>query len=211
MNERSFIFIESPLNQHSKITKGEATSERIAAAGKQLFTQKSYAATSMRDIAAEAGIGAAAIYNHYPSKQALLFAILQAHMKALLSDWAERPKPKTPSARLDDFVSFHIDYHKDKAREVFLSYMELRSLEPQNLAEIARARAAYEAALVSILKEGTAAGAFHLRDVEIAAKAMIGMLAGISDWYQEGGRLGAEELKSQYIQLIRQMAGGQGV
>jgi AcrR family transcriptional regulator len=47
----------------------------IAAAG--LFSQKGYAAVSMRVLAREIGITPAALYHHYPDKEALYCAVLQ--------------------------------------------------------------------------------------------------------------------------------------
>jgi hypothetical protein len=41
-----------------------------------LFIQKGYTATSMREIAAEVGIGKATIYYHFPDKEAIASALI---------------------------------------------------------------------------------------------------------------------------------------
>lgn len=46
--------------------------EKILSVSIRLFAQKGYSNVSMREIAKEVGIQAASIYNHYPSKSALL-------------------------------------------------------------------------------------------------------------------------------------------
>src|SRR5258707_518411 len=50
--------------------------EKIRAAAVQLFAEMGYHAAPLRDIAGLAGIQAASIYYHYPSKQALLVEIM---------------------------------------------------------------------------------------------------------------------------------------
>jgi len=59
------------------ITKGEQTRQEILAAAKRLFLSQGFTATPMRQIARAAAITPAAIYNHYPGKDALFTALLQ--------------------------------------------------------------------------------------------------------------------------------------
>ena len=63
--------------KESTITKGALTRQEILAAAKRLFLKQGFSATPMRQIASEAGITPAAIYNHYPSKEHLFTALLQ--------------------------------------------------------------------------------------------------------------------------------------
>ncbi len=53
------------------LTKGEQTREQILDAALSLFLQQGYNGTSMRQIAAEAGIALGGIYNHFPNKEEL--------------------------------------------------------------------------------------------------------------------------------------------
>jgi AcrR family transcriptional regulator len=59
------------------LTKGAETQERISQAAFGLFLANGYHATSMRDIAAEAELAAASIYNHYPSKEAIFKDVIE--------------------------------------------------------------------------------------------------------------------------------------
>jgi len=58
--------------------RGEERREQILVAAERLFRRQGYAATSMRQIAAEAGFGRAVsgLYNHFPSKEAIFTALL---------------------------------------------------------------------------------------------------------------------------------------
>ncbi len=53
------------------------TYEKILQTAHRLFVQKGYTATSMRQVAEEAGIGKATIYHHFPDKQAIAIALLE--------------------------------------------------------------------------------------------------------------------------------------
>ena len=58
-------------------TKGDRARAEILEAAKRLFFSKGYNATSMRDIAREAGDRAVSgIYNHFPNKQAIFQALV---------------------------------------------------------------------------------------------------------------------------------------
>lgn len=53
------------------------TYDKILQTAHRLFVQKGYTATSMRQVAEEAGIGKATIYHHFPDKQAIAMALLE--------------------------------------------------------------------------------------------------------------------------------------
>ena len=58
-------------------TKGERTRERIAQAALELFTEQGFNGTSVRDIAARAGITHVGLLHHFPNKAALLLRVLE--------------------------------------------------------------------------------------------------------------------------------------
>ncbi|GAA4916754.1 TetR family transcriptional regulator [Actinomycetospora succinea] len=58
---------------------GPTTREAVLAAARRLFTDRGYDGTSMRDIAAEVGLTTAALYYHFPAKDAILAALAQPH------------------------------------------------------------------------------------------------------------------------------------
>jgi AcrR family transcriptional regulator len=77
MNERSFL----PLaGQHSPLGPGAQTRLRVLESAYLLFLRQGYHGTSMRQIAREAGVSPAAIYNHFPSKEAIFTTLLIERM-----------------------------------------------------------------------------------------------------------------------------------
>ena len=63
----------------TKTAAGDATRRGVVDAAYRLIVAHGYSATSMRDIAAEAGISAGSIYNHFPTKEAIVEEVLRTY------------------------------------------------------------------------------------------------------------------------------------
>ncbi|MEO0372057.1 MAG: TetR/AcrR family transcriptional regulator [Pseudomonadota bacterium] len=181
----------------------EITGPRLRDAAKALFARYGYAAVSMRQIAAEVGVQAGALYNYIPDKQSLLFDLMKSHMDELLIAYDAQALDGDPLERLQRFVSFHIRHHADRPEAVFIAYMELRNLTEGNFEQIEGLRRAYEARLEAILSDGARDGAFQISDTRIVAMAVIAMLTGVNTWFREGGRLSMGEVEALYWDMVR--------
>lgn len=181
----------------------DITGPRVREAALRLFARHGYAAVSMRRIAAEVGVQAGALYNYTPDKQTLLFSLLEGHMTELLDalDAAQQTGPAL--ARLERFVRFHIRFHLGRPDAVFISYMELRNLDPAHFQVIEGLRRTYEDALENILRAGRAEGVFDMADTKIATLGLIAMMTGVTTWYRPGGRLSADEVAGVYWDMAR--------
>lgn len=172
-----------------------------------LFARHGYAAVSMRQIAAEVGVQAGALYLYTADKQSLLFDLMREHLEALLAEWAASAASVDPVARLDQFARFHMRFHAARADAVFIAYMELRNLTPANFAVIEGLRRRYEAALEGILRDGVAAGVFQVPDTRLAAMALIAMLNGVTTWFREGGRLSRAQVEDLHAAMVLNAVG----
>jgi len=177
------------------------TGPKLREAALRLFARHGYAAVSMRQIAAEVGVQAGALYLYTPDKQALLFDLMREHLEDLLADW--QPPEGPAEAALEDFVRHHIRYHLDRPDLVFIAYMELRNLTPENFQIIEGLRRDYETQLDAILAHGQAEGVFDLADRKLAVLAIIAMLTGVTTWYREGGRLARDQIEALYWDMVR--------
>lgn len=68
---------------------GRPTRERISTAALQLFAEKGFDGTSVRDIARAAGIAEGALYRHFPSKEALARSLFLDGYARLAADVAD--------------------------------------------------------------------------------------------------------------------------
>lgn len=185
----------------------ETTGPLVRAAALRLIARHGYAVVSMRQIAAEIGMRAGALYLYTPDKQTLLFDLMREHMEHLLKSWAEEKHPGTPMERLEQFCRFHIRYHLERPDQVFIAYMELRNLEPDNFAVIEELRRQYETELTNILRDGNKDGVFVLPDARLATMAIIAMLTGVNTWFSESGRLSKDRVEQIYWTLVRRSVG----
>lgn len=179
----------------------DKTGPKVRAAALRLFARHGYAAVSMRQIAAEVGVQAGTLYLYTPDKQALLFELMRDHLEELLSSWS--PPGDGPMAELESFARHHIRFHLARPELVFIAYMELRNLTPENFVVIEGLRRDYETRLEAVLKAGQTVGLFEVPDTKLAAMAIIAMLTGVTTWYRDGGRLARAEVEAIYWDMVR--------
>ncbi len=190
-------------------SSGEKTAKMLRLAALDLFASHGYAAVSMRQIAREIGVQAGALYLYTPDKQSLLLEIMKTHMEELLAAWEKTPlqEASTASEKLEQFVRFHLRFHLSRADEVFVSYMELRNLTPENFAIIEGLRKRYEKILEDILREGVDSGEFRPIDARVTTFALIAMLTGLTTWFRDDGRLSVDDVEDVYLQLVLSSVG----
>jgi AcrR family transcriptional regulator len=180
-----------------------AGSERILRAATALFRARGYHGTSMRTLARGLRMEAASLYYHFPSKQEILFAILDR----TLDDLREGLGRAVATAdgheeRLRAAVRFHVLFHARRRHEAFLSHSELRSLTAANLRRVLAKRDEYEHTLRGLLTAGVRAGVFQVPDVKLTAMAVLTMCTGVATWFSEGGRLAPESIADRYVEMI---------
>ncbi|MGB0959993.1 MAG: TetR/AcrR family transcriptional regulator [Halocynthiibacter sp.] len=180
----------------------EITGPRIRAAALELFAKHGYAAVSMRQIAKEVGVQAGALYLYTADKQSLLCELMIDHMTGLIAKWDALPKGTDPMSQLEAFCKFHIRYHVDRPNEVFIAYMELRNLTPDNFERVEALRKTYETKLEEILQQGKADGLFVFEDSKLTMMAIIAMITGVNTWFREGGRLSREHVENIYWEMV---------
>lgn len=181
----------------------DITGPRVHDAALRLIARYGYAAVSMRQIAAEVGVQAGALYNYTTDKQSLLFDLMESHMQGLLAALDAADLDGDALTRLEGFTRFHIRFHLPRSDQVFVSYMELRNLSDVNFKKIEALRRRYEDALEDILRAGEAEGSFAVPDTRVTAMALIALLTGISGWYRKGGRLSTDRIEAIYWELVR--------
>ncbi|WP_108384499.1 TetR/AcrR family transcriptional regulator [Yoonia sediminilitoris] len=181
----------------------DITGPKVHQAALRLIAQHGYAAVSMRQIAAEVGVQVGALYNYTSDKQSLLYDLMHSHMRDLLDAVAATDMSGDPVTRLRAFTCFHIRYHLPRSDNVFVSYMELRNLSPDNFTAVEAMRRDYENILEQILRDGEAEGVFSVADTRVSTMALIAMLTGLSHWYREDGRLGMDKIEAIYWDLVR--------
>ncbi|WP_370938673.1 TetR/AcrR family transcriptional regulator [Amycolatopsis sp. cg13] len=184
------------------------TARRLMLAGVESFAERGYHATTTRDIAGAAGMSPAALYVHFPSKAALLFAISRnGHEQtlALVEDVIGRVTGPVERMRLlvEDFVAWHARRHT-VARVV---QYELNALPEKEYQVVAQLRRKIEQRVREVIADGVESGAFTVGDVGIAARAVLSLGVDVARWYSERTRQTPTELGKEYGELVLRMLG----
>jgi len=171
------------------LSKSERTREGILSAAARLFRHEGYYATTMRDIAQEAGIEAGSIYYHFQSKDQILSEVLDLGVRQLyekVSDIVQPTKGSSEAFRVTFavLVDTHLTY--------LLTDSDFTSANIRNypmLTEEARAphrelRASYAEVWNRFLKDAKRAG--HLRsDISVTAirQFILSAMNWTVEWY----------------------------
>jgi AcrR family transcriptional regulator len=185
------------------LPENRSVRDKILAAAVRLFAEYGYHAATMRDIARMAGIQAASIYYHYPSKQTLLVEIMESHMRQLNANLERMiSKNNTVERSLYEAISNHIRLHTTFKSEFFIIDTEIRALEGENRAKILALRDTYEDLIQELLRDGMERGVLRQTDIKISSYAIIAMCTEVAQWFRPAGRLSVQEVIEMYYRMV---------
>lgn len=168
-----------------------------------LFYKKGYFATSISDIAREAGIQKSSIYYHYSNKEELLFDILKTTMVDLDENLEAQIKGvQGAEEKMRAAIQSHVIFHMERQKEVIISDSELRGLTVDNYKNIMKMRDDYERKFQSLIKEGIEKGIFADMDFKVASYGIITMCTAVSIWFNQSGRLSKEDVAKIYTVFL---------
>jgi len=177
--------------------------EKIKSVSIDLFFKKGYFATSMNDIARGSGIQKASIYYHYPSKETLLFHILEITMNELTAYLKNNLSGvRHVEEKLRIAVHSHVRFHLERQKENFIANSELRGLSEEHYQMIVKKRDEYEKIFQDILIEGAEKNVFKSQDIKILSYAILTLCTAGASWFKPYGRLNVDEIADIYENFI---------
>jgi AcrR family transcriptional regulator len=155
----------------------------------ELFAERGYRGTSMKDVAETLGVRASSLYNHVTSKQDMLFAIMDKAMDRALNAQEEAlAGVEDVSGQLRAATeSLVLDFLRNPA-EVTVCNTEVRSLDPANRDAIVAKRDRYASRVRAIIAQGCRSGRFETGNPQLAAFAVLEMGNGAKSWFRATGR-----------------------
>ncbi|CAN5343084.1 TetR/AcrR family transcriptional regulator [soil metagenome] len=188
-----------------------ATRDTVVRVAVDRFCSVGYAGTSMRDIARAAGIRPASIYNHFVSKEEILWEVFQQATSAITVMQAEArdalPEGAGIEERVRAFVRTHALYHTTYGRLAVVSHTQLVSLEEIHRASAIGWRDDYEHSLRVLVEAGMIDGVFDVPDAKMYSFAIIQMGLSIATWYRPDGSLGPDAVADHYEEIAARMIG----
>src|SRR5687767_889271 len=154
-----------------------------------LFRERGYAATSIRDIARALSVQGASLYAHVTSKEDVLWAIVErtaARFEAAADAAeveAEARRPGDPVEALGALVRAHVAVLTADVDAAGVFVSEWRSLGAERRADILGRRDAYQARFRRRIEDGIAIGAFAITDPSLAASTILSAVNGVAAWY----------------------------
>lgn len=168
-----------------------------------LFSERGYAATSVRDIARALDLQGGSLYAHIAAKEDVLWNIVSraaerfhAAVRPIANDTA------SASDRLRGMARAHVHVVTDDIEHATVFLHEWRFLGPERRVAIARQRDAYEAYFRAVIAEGMANGDFRPGDPKMASLGILSALNGIAQWYRPNGPLTPDAIADAFADLF---------
>jgi AcrR family transcriptional regulator len=180
--------------------------EEILRVAAEVFLEKGYQNTTVREIAGRAGLlNQGSLYYYIETKEDLLFALLERGyalaVDTLVED--EATAAADAPARLAAFIRRWIETVVLGDNPAAVANQELRSLSPARLKTIGPMADACTRFVRQLLDQGIADGDFDSSlDRTIAVHNIFYLLNNTYRWYRPSGRLSAEEVVDWYTTFI---------
>jgi AcrR family transcriptional regulator len=193
-----------------------ATRERIHEAGLELFNERGYTGTTVRELADACGLAPGAMYNHFASKEALLFAIVDRvhdEADAVLSETL-RAGGDDPVAQLPALASAFTAFHIARPRETRVANRDYIYLPAAERDSVVRRRRRVRALFADVLREGERRGSFSLHElgsddaVRAASMAILNMVVLVGEWFDPAGPRSAADTAALHGRLALRIARG---
>lgn len=169
----------------------------------QLFKEKGYKATSMRELAEKVGMEAASLYNHIASKETILQTICMQMGEAYLSHLQQTNENNyTFEEKIKLFIRLHIEVTIANIAFVSVANHEWKHLSEPHLNEFVEMRKKYENGFLRILEEGKKAGIFRDIHPTIALFTLLSAIRWVEVWYREDRKISVVELEDEIVKLL---------
>lgn len=177
--------------------------ERIVRAAADLFMERGFGGTTVREIGERAGVGQSSLYHHARSKGQLLAELHAKHAQDIIDRLDEILASKdTPTMQLRKVVKA-LTSMVDTHRAVVTVYLrESYALSGEARAQVAQERRKNDKTIESILQRGLETGEFRSDlDITLTRRAVLGMVNWTYQWYQPNGPQTIEQIGNYFSDL----------
>jgi AcrR family transcriptional regulator len=195
--------------------EGSPLQQRLAAAAVELFYRQGALATSVRQITEACGLTPGALYNHFESKDQLLYVVVRdihLRLESVLTE-ARAAVAGDPVAELSAIVGVYVARHSDHRETARVANREFALLTGERYDEVVAIRRRLRDEVVDVLVAGQKKQVFDLAGGDdrtaavLTALPILDMCVHISEWFHQHRSLSHADLEARYVGLALRMAG----
>ncbi|GAA1868766.1 TetR/AcrR family transcriptional regulator [Pseudonocardia ailaonensis] len=191
-----------------------STRERLTQEALELFYRQGFRTTTMRQITSTCKLTPAAFYNHFASKDELLYSIIVDSFVELQReiDMELGRSGQTSRERLVAVIKAVTLWHCHKAHQAKVANRESLELPQAMLDLILERRRSLRDQVERIIVAGVESAEFTptasaAEAARLTSTALFGLMTSISDWYTEPGGWSGELLVDLFVELADRMLG----
>ena len=197
----------TPAKRQRATSSGSASERRdhLVKLAAELFARKGFQATTVREIADEAGILSGSLYHHFDSKETIVDEVLSTFLDDLIARYrAALDTSADARTVLSEMVRIGfgtLEPHRAAITVMQNDWNYLRQFERFNY--LVKAEDEVEQIWVSQIKAGQAAGLFRADvDPKLTYRMIRDTIWVAVRWFRPGGRLNTAGLAEHYITVL---------
>ncbi|MEV0620389.1 TetR/AcrR family transcriptional regulator [Nonomuraea sp. NPDC050404] len=197
----------TPAKRQRTTSSGSASERRdhLVKLAAEIFARKGFQATTVREIANEAGILSGSLYHHFDSKETIVDEVLSTFLDDLIARYrAALDSGSDARTVLSEMVRIGfgtLEPHRAAITVMQNDWNYLRQFERFNY--LVKAEDEVEAIWVSQIKAGQAAGLFRADvDPKLTYRMIRDTIWVAVRWFRPGGRLNTTSLAEHYITVL---------
>jgi AcrR family transcriptional regulator len=174
----------------------------ICRAAARIFRDRGFDATAMSDIARTLRMTKAGLYHYFPSKEAMLFEIMQFGLDRMCEEVITPSEAiRDPEARLRQMIVQHARIITRAEGVVAQLFHEQRALPAHMRKVVNDQERRYFHLMRDTLKELRTAGRLRDVNVSISALSIIGMVQWLPRWFRPEGSLTIDQAAQEIADL----------
>jgi len=145
-----------------------------------IFLEKGFQETSMREIAEMAGLGKSTLYDYFKTKDDILLYFFEDQINELTDAAQQIAVQNIPAdERLEQITQIHMELLQANKSLFLKMSLEAQRLKPESQKQIQEKRHAYQDLIRALIDEGIREGVFRKVDSLLAARILITSMAPV--------------------------------
>jgi len=193
------------------VSGNQGSKEKLIQVAVELFANRGFAGTSIRDIASAMGMSISNIYHYFGNKEGLLLAILEYASDALLRRLREgSEKEEEPVRKLKSLVQTHLKLSREFLRESKIFFLDEDHLSQEGHRINCKIQREILDMYVQVLSDLAQEGLVQTRSIKILAFNILGVINWHLKWFRTEGELSHEQAVEEILDFILHGALGLG-